>query len=192
MRTTRYLLLTAALALPMLAQSAPAKPKMADPTDLAALGVNPVVEQPVSGWQYSVKRDEMRETTVSTAILPAASPLNLAFPYQGATGMLAIHGANGVAMAMVGADSGILDCDEACTILIKFDDKKAEEWRVFVYGGPGNLASISDPDKFIAKLKTASRVAIELPFYDNGAVVIKFSVVGLTWPPPPATATGGQ
>jgi len=167
MRTTRILLTVAAL--PLLAQSVPSdKP-----------------EPPTAAWTYEVKRDEMRETAISTATTPALDGLGLAFPYESATGLLALRGANGVAMTIVGATTGIVSCDPSCVLMVKFDNAKAVEWRAFTYGDPGSLVDLADPDKFIARLRASSRVAIEVPFYENGLIVMRFDVAALKWPPAP-------
>jgi hypothetical protein len=73
-------------------------------------------------------------------------------------------------------------CRAGCQVLVRFDDQKPETVAATTASdAPATQLLLSDPDRFVARLRTARKLRIEVPFAHGAKRVLKFDVAGLRW-----------
>jgi hypothetical protein len=139
----------------------------------------------LEGWSYDTTSDKMRGTTSHFASIYAKDLLVLPAPYDdGSLSKLMVRHKPGSGLAvMFSVSSGQISLpynDEY--IAVKFDDGPVQKWSVSeAAAGSSNLIFLNSEKKFVAKLKEAKKLMLEVPFYDAGKKVIEFDVAGLEW-----------
>ncbi|RXZ42675.1 hypothetical protein [Crenobacter cavernae] len=144
---------------------------------------------PPSKWSYDSKEDKMRGQSRYFASLTSSDMIQLAFPYNGGTDLELVlrddpeHGKD----IMLWMSKGQLPCYsyDGCSFSVKFDDGPIQR---FSAAGPASSGSdtlfISGPagrKKFMAGLRKAKRMIVEVNVYDAGRQQFTFEPVGLQW-----------
>lgn len=134
-------------------------------------------------WIYEEREDKMTSKMMYQATLEASHPLELKFPYEGsvaAIGLLYKNNKNAVILAvskgqfMAGADDQ--------SIKVRFDTAKVETYLCSASSdGNSERLFINSSTKFLNKLKSSSKVVIEVEMYQNGLKQMEFNCHGLTW-----------
>jgi len=136
---------------------------------------------PVPSWSYKSENDVMNGL-VRFAELTSVTEVNFEFPYNGPQNALLVIGTLGKPMrskAMLALAKAQFTCLIDCTVRIKFDDADPVQWGAGLSnsGDMGTLY-IDNAEKLAQKLKGASKVWIEAPFYQAGNVTFEFDARG--------------
>lgn len=143
-------------------------------------------EEALKRWNYSVSEDEMTGKKTYIARVLSEEEYELDFPYQGGTWgrlMLRHHPRHGTDV-MISINSGQLHCGSfrGCKILVRFDDGEPVK---FSASPPADYSHdtlfITPAAKFIKAVKTASKVRVELPFFQQGSRMFTFQISELVW-----------
>lgn len=143
----------------------------------------PPAPQPGSQWNYSQDEDPMAKGTTYHAIVQSTNTVNFDFPYSGAQhGLLGLrthprHGKD----VIFKIEKGQILCRsyEDCTILVRFDDKKAESYSAV--GAADNSTEtifIRNYSRFLSSMQKAKTVRIAVEIYHQGSPVFEFDVSG--------------
>jgi hypothetical protein len=131
------------------------------------------------GWEYNEQEDKMTSKKASYATVGSNNSLSLGFPYKGHNpGELRVrqHPKFGLDVYVSVAKGQILCRSyEDCTIMVRFDDDQPKAWRAV---GPADHSSdvifLRNEAAFIARAKTAKKILISIPFFQNGNQVLEF------------------
>lgn len=142
-------------------------------------------EQPKSKWSYSEKEDKMSGTKQFFATTVSTNKVKFKFPYDGGSEFYLIVrnlGKKNELLFQVSKGQimpSILN-SEHCRI--KFDDGEPMDVN---YSMPADASSdlifLDKSTQLIQNLKTAKKVMIEVPYYDEGRQIAEFDVEGLEW-----------
>lgn len=141
---------------------------------------------PAEAWTYSTTEDKVRGATSYFASTTSTNSIELDAPYDGGSTLRMTvrqspaHGADVILLL----SSGQLLCRayDGCHAMVRFDQKPAE--RVELVEASDNSSDtvfVSDATPFIAKLKKAKRIIVELEIYEAGRPQFEFDVAGLKW-----------
>lgn len=142
-----------------------------------------------SRWEYQERADEMGRGVMKFAHVDSLTTINLGFPYQGPQLMrLVLQSRKGEKGAYIKVDHGQFNLGYSGRFFtIRFDKGKLH---TFVFGasddGRTNRAILGydvhgrdEYDRFIALLRKAKTMDIEVEFYGEGSKVVTFDVHGL-------------
>jgi hypothetical protein len=141
----------------------------------------------VSLWDYSDESDEMGRGRILLGSIRSTNTISLDFPYQGdQQGMLGIreHPKFGKDVFIKIEKGQMLDSEYNSKVIVRFDNEKvlsfpsvsAADHSTETLFLRGNAFPI-----FLAKLKTAKVVKIEVPIYQAGNQIFTFDVEGFNW-----------
>jgi len=162
--------------------TAPASTKKIDTT---AMVNPPKTEVNESPWKYTENVDRMTSEKAYFATCNSLNMISFEFPYNGgSTFTLTVrqmgNGNELILQVSKGQFMPSLNSDEY--IRVKFDDEKP---LVFYYrsaeDGSNDIIFLNNSSKFLSKLKKATRLIIEAPFFQSGRQQIDFFVSGLQW-----------
>jgi hypothetical protein len=140
--------------------------------------------QDTSRWNYTERRDEMRNSSARLASISAEEPIRLAFPYGESTPELTIRQDPKYGFDIFVTANGQFLCRsyDDDVVSVKFDNGPIESWACAnAESGSSDIVFISNARSFLAKLKKAKRVVIEADMYDAGRQQMAFAVAGLKW-----------
>lgn len=142
-------------------------------------------KEPVSNWQYSTSKDEMRGTESRYAQLNGSNTINLDFPYGEQRGRILVRQSSQFGFdILVGVNSGQIMCSSYSRsfVNVKFDDGPIERYGCNdASDGTSNLIFIEGAKGFLRKLKKSKRVIVEAEFFQNGMQQMMFETAGLKW-----------
>jgi hypothetical protein len=133
------------------------------------------------GWKYQQSKDEMRGTVSKIATKESINTVNFDFPYKGVQrGTLMVIDSKRVLFYV---QKGQVICNGGseygtCSVLVKFDGGEAEYIHARKSGDDSTTIAITDND-FLAKLRVANKIMLQVEVYHNGYPVFKFDVSGL-------------
>lgn len=160
-------------------QTAPAEVHFAPRT-------SPAPPTPSSRWQYSARRDEMREASTHTACIDSTNELEFDFPYQGgSTATICFRQSPQYGFdAWINVDRGQFTCLMECRVNVRFD---TGEVQTFSGGGASdgsaNIVFFRNASRFLNATESASRIVVEAEFYQAGNHQMVFeNAGGLDWP----------
>jgi TonB family protein len=140
---------------------------------------------PPSKWTYTQDKDVMRGTTTYFARLQSDNALQFAFPYSGgARGALYVRDKLGELNILLTMDKGQFLCSEFSddTVAVKFDDGPVEEFTCSdAADGSTAVIFIEPEEKFLAELRTSTRLILEAPFFQEGRKQLTFQTRGIRW-----------
>jgi len=138
------------------------------------------------GWQYTTDVDKMDGSTNYYAVITSTNKINFKFPYDGGSSFfLAIRNMKNKTEVLLTVSSGQFMpsnpfSHDVCRI--KFDSAYPMD---FSYNNTtdfsGEAIFFREPQKLISNLKTANKLMIECPFFQEGMKIIEFDVQGLIW-----------
>lgn len=139
-------------------------------------------------WEYSTKKDEMNDTQSKYATLQSNNYIEQDFPYQGETyaRIVVRHTAKWGTDVMIRVDQGQIvgyDIDGSNYVTIRFDSKSPVKY-TFSNSGDGSteVVFLNKAKNFINNAKTAKTIRVEVPLYQNGNNVFKFTTTApLKW-----------
>jgi hypothetical protein len=141
---------------------------------------------PPEPWTYSTTEDKVRGATSYFASTTSTNSVELDAPYDGGSTLRMTvrkspaHGADVILLL----SSGQLLCRayDGCYATVRFDGDPAE--RVELVEASDNSSDtvfVSEASPFIAKLRKAKRVIVELEIYEAGRPQFEFDIAGLKW-----------
>lgn len=141
--------------------------------------------EPKSNWEYSEDVDEMDGTTTYFASVESENKVDFEFPYNGGSRLQLVarnmDNSNNVILS-ISSGQFITSIMNDEYIRIKYDDNEPEKVSFSSSNdGASDYIFVSDSDAVLTKLKTASKVMIEAPFFDAGRQVFHFNLAGLKW-----------
>lgn len=157
-------------------------------TDNAASAAPPASASPpaADNWSYSTDEDKVRGGTTYLASTTSVNTIHQDAPYDGDTSLRMVvrkSPASGTDVIII-LSSGQLMCPsyEGCHGTVRFDKGRAE--RVSFSGSSDNSSDtifVNGAKNFIAKLKHAQKVVVEVEIYQAGRPQFEFDVHGLNW-----------
>lgn len=158
-------------------------PRFGDKLDQAvrSSGVAAVAEQPEPyspAWQYGREVDAMSSGQVSSAWMESRNEISFGFPYEGLQrGSLQLrkHPRYGTDVIFFVQKGQINLRYDGIIVLVRFDDGPAMQFTAFESGDHDRTTMfIRGYKRFSEKLRSASVVKIEVPFYRDGPRVFEF------------------
>lgn len=131
-------------------------------------------------WLYHESKDEMRGTSVYTAVLKSTNTIDLLSPYDGGsrlTIMLISQDAKKILGVALMLNNGRVACKslDKCIVSAKFDDGPVKAFSVIPAGDAGNSFSVTDFQSFLSDLSESKSAFVEIHIYRQGAAQFKFS-----------------
>lgn len=135
-------------------------------------------------WVYKEAYDKMRGEKTHIAALSSTNTVNLKYPYEGKTSLtLEVRNSSKSKNIIISTNKGIIFCLIDCRTLVKFDNGNIHKLDFEPFGH--NFDAISLPTSqnrwFFDKLKSSSKIYIELPYYENGVRQFEFDSGNLIW-----------
>lgn len=134
------------------------------------------------GWDYRGSSDSMSGKPIRSASVVSQNTVDFSFPYAGAQhGTLIVRKhprfGNDVIFTI---ERGQFGCGiDGCTILVRFDDGKAERFTGNVPDDNSTTGVFLSPAAgFVARMRKAKVVRVESSFYQEGRQVFTFDVAG--------------
>jgi len=143
-------------------------------------------KQNKQGWQYTTDVDKMDGSTSYFASVVSTNKVNFKFPYNGGSNfLLAIRNMKNKTEVLLKVSNGQFMPSNPFsleTCRVKFDNEYPIN---FSYNNTADFSSevifFREPQKLISNLKTANKLMIECPFFQEGMKIIEFNVQGLIW-----------
>ena len=137
-------------------------------------------------WTYTTAQDEMGRGEIKMTAVRSGNQVDLDFPYAGAQRgklRLRLHPQHGRDV-IFSVERGQIVCPfGGCDIAVRFGDDKPVVYRaVGSDSGDSTTLFIERYDRFLASLRRADRVSIEVLFFGSGRRVFAFATSGLQWP----------
>ncbi len=139
---------------------------------------------PETAWTYSESKDEMRGSTSKAANLSSTNTLQLSAPYGATNPVLTVRKDPKFGFNIFISSDGQPLCrsynDD--TLSVKFDNGPIREWSCSeaADGSPG-IVFFDREQSFLAAIKKAKKMVVEVNYYDAGRQQITFPVAGLKW-----------
>jgi len=142
--------------------------------------------RPASDWRINEQTDPLTDQTIKTACATSSNQVYLSPPYgpRGARLCIRQHPKFGRDAYLTLDGSGQILCRsyDGCTIQIRFDDGPVQ---AFSANAPSDNSSetifVANDGRFITAAKAASRIRVQLEFYQNGNQTFDFPAKGLEW-----------
>ena len=139
----------------------------------------------VAQWRYKTSDDKMRGTKTKVAELRSTNRAQLDFPYRGGSTLeLTVRKSDKEEDPDVifWLDRGQIPCLSDCSISAKFDNDEVKEWEG---SGPQSHRSdtifLDSSKDFLARLKSAKRLTVEILIFNHGRFQYTFNTAGLKW-----------
>lgn len=141
--------------------------------------------EPKSNWEYGEQVDEMDGTTLYYAAVTSDNKVDFEFPYSGGSRMQFVvrnmDNKNGVILTITNGQfmTSILNDEH---VRIKFDDNEPEKYNFSsADDGTADIIFLIDSKDVVNKVKSATKVMVEAPFFNEGRQVFHFNLAGLEW-----------
>jgi hypothetical protein len=137
-------------------------------------------------WTYNSSQDPMTGRPARYATILSENAVNFGFPYNGLQrGTITIrdHPTYGHDV-IFSIERGQIQCPsyEDCAIRIRFDLEEASQWSAV---GPSDNSTTSvfirNHELFVAKLRAARTVLVQIPVYQEGEPLFEFAVGGFNY-----------
>lgn len=143
-------------------------------------------QKPKFLWEYSETADEMTNEKSRFAQLNSDNKAEFKFPYQGgSTFALILRRLENTKSENVflGVSKGqfIPNFGQNEVLRVKFDNEDAFELVYTNVENKSNIIMLDRSGKFAQRLKTAKKLLIEAPFFNEDRFIIRFNVEGLEW-----------
>lgn len=139
---------------------------------------------PPSRWSYNEERDEMRGSATKFAQNASITTVDVTWPYTPAPAMMILRKRQTDGLQVIIRIDGQFVCRSYSgdTVAVKFDDAAIQQFSCSESGsGTPGVLFINNGSRFLAALRKAQRVTVELPVYQAGPTQVTWDVSGLTW-----------
>lgn len=145
------------------------------------------IAQSLHSWKYETSTDSLTSKKIYAATLTSENSLDLQFPYEGFNfGKLIVreHPTYGKDVIFRLQKGQIFCTANNCKIKIRFDNDNVETFTVNESSeGSANVVFAKYPEWAINKLRSAKKIIIHFPIYQNGSQTFEFqSNSPLQWP----------
>ena len=156
------------------------------PADSSTPEATPTPVAPASDWKVTERTDAMTDQTIKTACATSSNRVYLDSPYgpRGAQLCVRQHPEFGrdIYLSLDGSGQILCRSYDGCTVQVRFDDGDVQ---AFSANGPSDNSTetvfFANESRFITSAKAASRVRVQLEFYQNGSQTFDFPAKGLEW-----------
>ncbi len=142
---------------------------------------------PPTRWRYQSDKDSMRDVTSDFAANVSKNSVDIGAPYGHVELQILLRkGPKFGNDVIVSLSEGQVSCNilDGCTIAARFDQGKIETFRASGSDSPLHPALfVRNVNGFVARLRTAKSVVLEVPTFTAGARQFEFDVAGLDWDP---------
>lgn len=184
--------------IPSCIRSTEKQPQAAQPTannaNNATTPPQPEAEKPPT-WTYRKSTDDMTGKPIIAAITESLNTHTLGWPYgiTSASVLIRKHPQHGSDVIIALSDGQILcNAYDNCTISIRFDDRKPIKLTASTPADHSSKTLFLPAASFVREAKTAQRMKISVPLYQNGEIMFDFDISGLEWPPKVASKTAAR
>lgn len=135
-------------------------------------------------WLYEKFVDKLRKKTTYIAKLRSRNSVDLGYPYEDDVRLtLEIRGTSHDGSIVFHTNDGLLSCLDRCRALVRFDDDKIRnlDFKPFDHDFDAMALSTSQQQWFFNKLKSSSKIYIELSYYKKGVRQFEFDSGNLIW-----------
>ena len=135
-------------------------------------------------WLYEKFVDKLRKKTIYIAKLRSRNSVDLGYPYEDDVRLtLEIRGTSQDGSIVFHTSDGLLSCLDRCRALVRFDDDKIRslDFKPFDHDFDAMALSTSQQRWFFNKLKSSSKIYIELSYYKKGVRQFEFDSGNLIW-----------
>jgi hypothetical protein len=152
-------------------------------TDNSTDSFNNEEKEPKSNWSYTEDVDKMTNNKTYFASSESTNQIKLESPYEGgSTFTLTVRNLGEGNEIILHVSKGMfypsVFSNKNCRI--KFDEEQTLNCS-YNTTGLSSVILFDNSNEFLEKLKTANKLKIEAPFWDDSRQVIEFDVAGLTW-----------
>ena len=143
-------------------------------------------QPPGSPWTYRSTEDKVRGGTSYFAETSSTNSVNLDFPYGGGSTVdMTVRKTPAWGLDVYFTlSSGQLICNSYrdCHATVRFDQGPAQRFNLNEPSDhSNNVVFVSADHSFLAKLKKAKKLVVELEIYEGGRPQFEFNVAGLQW-----------
>ena len=136
-------------------------------------------------WNYEESLDKMGRGTIKNATVNSVNEIQFGFPYQGSqrgTLQLRIHPKYGKDV-ILSIEKGQFLCGiDSCTVAVRFDQGTAQAYSASEAADHRTtVLFLQNYDLFLGNVRKSKKVYIEAQFYQEGARVFEFDIMGLKW-----------
>lgn len=135
-------------------------------------------------WLYEKFVDKLRDKTTYIAKLRSRNSIDLGYPYEDDVRLtLEIRGTSQDGSIVLHTNDGLLSCLDRCNALVRFDNDKIRklDFKPFDHDFDAMVLSTSQQQWFFNKLKSSSKIYIELSYYKKGVRQFEFDSGNLIW-----------
>lgn len=141
---------------------------------------------PVSDWRVTESTEEMTDEPIRMACARSSNQVQLDFPYGARSADLCIrrHPRFGqdVFVSLNGSGQILCTSYDGCTIRVRFDDGEVQSFSAAEPSdGSSETLFVTNDTRFIGAARSASRIRVQLEFYQNGVQTFDFPARGLDW-----------
>ena len=138
-----------------------------------------------NNWSYSEKKDEMSEKMMYFATCTSTDIHEFKFPYNGGSCLyLTVRNINNKNEVVLQISKGQIMNSVSNDEYVRFKFDGGEPVKYYFSGssdGDSKYAFIEQSASLIKKLKSAKKIKIDVPLYQEGRPVFNFDVSGLKW-----------
>ncbi len=136
-----------------------------------------------ASWSLDKSVDPMTSATTKIATTTSADVFTLDSPYRGsqAPRLVIVESKKNGLNISVQIQRGQMICDYSlCTMLVRFDEEKPIKWRMAKAADHSSTLLFFENEKaFLAKIKKAKKLTVEMTFFQNGSKIAVFDTTGL-------------
>lgn len=145
---------------------------------------SPKKEAYKGGWEYEREFYKPLEETVHTAKLLSKNAMSIAYPYNGQARMaIEIMGTSQNGVIVLSTNHGEILCNNECHVFVGFDNRNKYGFKFRKFDEKSKAISISPSEQrwFFRKLRSSSRIHVEVEYRKNGFLRFEFDPKYLVW-----------
>lgn len=135
-------------------------------------------------WEYENEFYKPLGETVHTAKLLSKNAMNIVYPYDGQARMaIEIMGTSQNGVIVLSTNHGEILCNNECHVFVGFDNGNKYGFKFRQFDERSKAISISPSEQrwFFRKLRSSSRIHIEVEYRKNGFLRFEFDPKHLVW-----------
>lgn len=136
-------------------------------------------------WSYDESADKMGRGIIKTASIRSLNEFQFDFPYQGAQRawlQLRVHPKYGKDVILRIEKGQFLCGINSCNVAVRFDQGTAQAYSASEAADHSTtILFLQNYDLFFGNARKSKKVYIEAQFYQEGARVFEFDIIGLKW-----------
>lgn len=151
---------------------------------IIAITILALASYQAQAWEYRTRTDQMRGTTTRFAEATSTNKVNFSAPYAGGSTLdltLRERSQDGLNILFT-ISKGQFKCTGGCKFFARFDEGK-----IFTIAATGASSGsmdtifVEDEGPFLAELRNARRLIVEMEFFQEGSNQFIFNTANLKW-----------